>query len=324
MLKGEIEGNFFIGFSEQIQQSVKLEKDIMKPILKGDDVKRYAPLKNSYWLIYPHHSVNGKTVPYEENEMRELFPLTYEYLLTFKSELVEKKIRYKTNEKYWYALHRSRDIMMFETSKILTAEISFGCNMTYDTKNLYHNTQSYTIIFDGEHEERTLSYLTILNSKVLWFFLAQTGNILRGGYFRFKTKYLEPFHLPDLTSSDNQDIAESLSVLANQMLSFNSQLQKKRSRFLRRLSENFEGMKITSALQSFDQIDFKAFVAELKKQKIKLTLTQQDEWEDYFNQYRDACQQLSTQIAQTDKEIDQRVYDLYGLTPEEREIVINA
>ncbi len=321
MLKGEIEGNVFIGFSEQIQQSVKLEKDIMKPILKGDDVKRYAPLKNSYWLIYPHHSVNGKTVPYEENEMRELFPLTYEYLLTFKSELVEKKIRYKTNEKYWYALHRSREIMMFETSKILTAEISFGCNMTYDTKNLYHNTQSYTIIFDGEHEERTLSYLTILNSKVLWFFLAQTGNILRGGYFRFKTKYLEPFHLPDLTSSDNQDIAESLSVLANQMLSFNSQLQKKRSRFLRRLSENFEGMKITSALQSFDQIDFKAFVAELKKQKIKLTLTQQDEWEDYFNQYRDACQQLSTQIAQTDKEIDQRVYDLYGLTEEEKQTI---
>ena len=166
-----------------------------------------------------------------------------------------------------------------------------------------------------------MSYLTILNSKVLWFFLAQTGNILRGGYFRFKTKYLEPFHLPDLTSSDNQDIAESLSVLANQMLSFNSQLQKKRSRFLRRLSENFEGMKITSALQSFDQIDFKAFVAELKKQKIKLTLTQQDEWEDYFNQYRDACQQLSTQIAQTDKEIDQRVYDLYGLTEEEKQTI---
>ena len=68
-------------------------------------------------------------------------------------------------------------------------------------------------------------------------------------------------------------------------------------------------------------MEFKAFVAELKKQKINLSLTQQDEWEDYFNQYRNDCQQLSEQIAQTDHEIDLRVYQLYGLTEEEIKIV---
>ena len=324
MLKGKIEGNYFIGFSEQIQQYVKLEKDIMKPILKGEDIKRYAPLENTYWLIYPHHSVNGKTIPYEENEMKEHFPLTYEYLLPFKSELVDKKIRYKTNEKYWYALHRSREITMFETPKIITAEISFGCNMTYDTKNLYHNTKCYTILFDEVFEKYTQAYLTILNSRILWYYLSQTGYTLRGGFFCFKTKYLEPFHLPDLTSPENQDIADTLSVFANQMFSLNSQIQEKRTRFLRRLNENFEGIKITTALQTFDQLDFKGFVAELKKQKIKLTLVQQDEWEDYFNQYRQACQELSEQIQTTDNEIDNKVFDLYGLTQEEREIVINA
>ena len=324
MLKGKIEGNYFIGFSEQIQQYVKLEKDIMKPILKGEDIKRYAPLENTYWLIYPHHSVNGKTIPYEENEMKEHFPLTYEYLLQFKSELVDKKIRYKTNEKFWYALHRSREITMFETPKIITAEISFGCNMTYDTKNLYHNTKCYTILFDEVFEKYTQAYLTILNSRILWYYLSQTGYTLRGGFFCFKTKYLEPFHLPDLTSPENQDIADTLSVFANQMFSLNSQIQEKRTRFLRRLNENFEGIKITTVLQTFDQLDFKGFVAELKKQKIKLTLVQQDEWEDYFNQYRQACQELSEQIKATDNEIDNKVFDLYGLTQEEREIVINA
>ena len=322
MLKGKIEGNYFIGFSEQIQQYVKLEKDIMKPILKGEDIKRYAPLENTYWLIYPHHSVNGKTIPYEENEMKEHFPLTYEYLLPFKSELVDKKIRYKTNEKYWYALHRSREITMFETPKIITAEISFGCNMTYDTKNLYHNTKCYTILFDEVFEKYTQAYLTIINSRILWYYLSQTGYTLRGGFFCFKTKYLEPFHLPDLTSPENQDIADTLSVFANQMFSLNSQIQEKRTRFLHRLSENFEGIKITTALQTFDQLDFRGFVSELKKQKIKLTLVQQDEWEEYFNQYRQACQELSEQIQTTDNEIDNKVFNLYGLTPEEREIVM--
>ncbi len=324
MLKGKIEGNYFIGYSEQIQQYIKLEKDIMRPILKGEDIKRYAPLENSYWLIYPHHSVNGKTIPYEESEMMEQFPLTYEYLLPFKSDLVDKKIRYKTNEKYWYALHRSREISMFETPKIITAEISFGCNMTYDTKNLYHNTKCYTILFNEVFERYTQAYLTILNSRILWYYLSQTGYTLRGGFFCFKTKYLEPFHLPDLTSPENQDIAESLSVYANQMLSLNSLLQEKRSRFLRRLCDNLDGVKITTALQQFDQMDFKGFVVELKKQKIKLSFSQQDEWEEYFNQRVAECQELSAQIKATDEEIDNKVFDLYGLTEEERIIVMQA
>lgn len=119
------------------------------------------------------------------------------------------------------------------------------------------------------------------------------------------------------------DAQQPFIALTDTMLSLNQQLQDKRARFLHRLSDNLEGIKITSTLQAFDQMNFAGFLAELKKQKIKLSLVQQDEWEEYFNQYRSVCQQLSTQIAETDNEIDQRVFDLYGLTAEEREIVLN-
>ena len=128
--------------------------------------------------------------------------------------------------------------------------------------------------------------------------------------------------LPNIDTNERRLLSEQLSTLADKMLSINQQLQEKRTRFLRRLSENFEGIKITTALQTFEQLDFKGFVVELKKQKIKLTLVQQDEWEDYFNQYRQACQELSEQIKTTDNEIDNKVFDLYGLTLEEREIVL--
>ena len=113
-------------------------------------------------------------------------------------------------------------------------------------------------------------------------------------------------------------------TLVDTMLTLNSQLQEKRSRFLRRLTENFEGVKITTALQTFDTMDFKGFVAELKKQKIKLSLSQQDEWEDYFNKRVAECQEITAQIKATDNEIDNRVFDLYGLTEEEREIVMTT
>ena len=67
----------------------------------------------------------------------------------------------------------------------------------------------------------------------------------------------------------------------------------------------------------------KKYLTLLSKEQ-KFTLVQQDEWEDYFNQYRQSSQKLSEQIKATDNEIDNKVFDLYGLTPEEREIILNA
>ncbi len=44
-------------------------------------------------------------------------------------------------------------------------------------------------------------------------------------------------------------------------------------------------------------------------------------WEEYFNQYKTEINSLQESINKTDKEIDQMVYQLYGLTDEEIKIV---
>lgn len=200
----------------------------------------------------------------------------------------------------------------FEQPKVLVRDTGGGLMATYDDSAYY--VKDVIII---EHEEKSKDLLralaALLNSKLLrWYY--ETS---------FPTLHVQRDELASLPIPSLENAYE-LAPLTDTMLSLNKELQEKRSRFLRRLSDNMEDVKITTTLQTFDQLDFPAFVAELKKQKIKLTLVQQDEWEDYFNQYRQACQQLSSQIATTDAEIDRLVFDLYGLTPEEREIVMNA
>ena len=44
--------------------------------------------------------------------------------------------------------------------------------------------------------------------------------------------------------------------------------------------------KFSNKLKEFYKYDFKTFLSELKKKKITLTLQQQDEWEPYFNEYK--------------------------------------
>jgi len=119
----------------------------------------------------------------------------------------------------------------------------------------------------------------------------------------------------------SKEAQESFVVLADKMLAINSELQTSRQRFLKRLSDNFSNLKITGTLERFEELEFKQFLVELQKQKHTLSLKQQDEWEEYFNEYKEKCCNLSAQIAETDREIDGMVYELYGLTEEEVRVV---
>lgn len=205
-------------------------------------------------------------------------------------------------------------------------ESAIGFKRWIDLKGVENNSVSKAYRNDDERalfEEISISYsykalLAIFNSSLIRYEL----NTERRSNIHIYPDDWKRLALPKVKAEQMIPI----EALADTMLALHKELQSKRSRFLRRLTENLSNgacpiVKITSALQTFDQLEFKAFVAELKKQKIKLSLAQQDEWEDYFNQYRNDCQQLSEQIAQTDREIDLRVYQLYGLTKEEIRIV---
>ena len=57
------------------------------------------------------------------------------------------------------------------------------------------------------------------------------------------------------------------------------------------------------------------------KKKIKLSLSEESEWEDFFTQESKKTLEIKDSIDKTDKEIDTMVYQLYNLTSEEIEII---
>jgi hypothetical protein len=105
------------------------------------------------------------------------------------------------------------------------------------------------------------------------------------------------------------------------MIDLKQRLQAKADKFLHRLQDNLDLDKPSKKLEAFYEHDFKTFLKELKKKKITLSLTAQDEWEAYFNDYKTELTDLQTQIDTTDKEIDKMVYELYGLSEEEIAVV---
>lgn len=238
----------------------------------------------------------------------------------------ENVIRYYVSDKvkeyikYGDWLGAPREERFFTVPRIIVRQIISGNPLRiyagYTEQSLYFTQIGFGIIPHAGYAPKYI--LTILNSLLLNFYHKYRYLDLEKNLFqKILIANCKELPIPTISIDDQQPFV----VLADAMLTLNQQLQEKRSRFLRRLSGNLEGVKITGALNTFDELDFKSFTAELKKQKIRLSLSQQDEWEEYFNQYHTACAELKAQIAQTDNEIDSRVFDLYGLTEEEREMV---
>ena len=161
--------------------------------------------------------------------------------------------------------------------------------------------------------------LTILNSTLMTFYYDYIygSTKIGGGYIDLKGSQIENFPIPKISKEEQVPFIE----LADKMISLNEDLSKKANRFLKRLSDSFEAIKINTALEKFYDLEFKDLLAQLKKQKIVLALKQQDEWEDYFNDYKTDCTNLLAQINNTDNAINSLVYQLYGLTDEEINLV---
>lgn len=158
--------------------------------------------------------------------------------------------------------------------------------------------------------------LSLINSKLCnWFFRHENFHMVGKPLAEVKVVFVE--RLPIVLSENQQPFIAKV----DEIIDYNQKLQNKKEKFIKRIKSNLEIEKITNKLDIFYDFDFKIFVSELKKQKVKLSLVQQDEWEEYFNSYKSEINQLQSEIERTDREIDQMVYELYGLTEEEIKIV---
>ena len=109
-------------------------------------------------------------------------------------------------------------------------------------------------------------------------------------------------NLPSSTQG-NKDLTANLQTLC--------------SKFTRNIQREYNLEKLSAKLENWFQITFNEFLKELEKSKVKLTLSQKAEWEDYFLQESKKALEIKNQIDTTDKKIDKKVYALYGLSEEE-------
>jgi len=185
----------------------------------------------------------------------------------------------------------------------------------YDN-NDFHGLYTCSVITKKEKYSNSLKSLScIINSKLIniWYKYFDTD-------IEIKLTSVKQIPLPELSPKN----IKILDGYCDKMLQLKKEIKDTAYKFQRSIQRKFNLEDLPKKLQDWYELTYADFIKELGKKKIKLSLSEEAEWEDYFEQERKKAEELKAQIDATDKAIDQMVYELYGLSEEEIGIVENS
>ncbi|MDP1811797.1 MAG: TaqI-like C-terminal specificity domain-containing protein [Sediminibacterium sp.] len=203
------------GFSDALGEEVTIEEGFLKPILKGEHVHRYKPLKTNVYVIFPYKlsisQDNETAVPMQPDFIKKNFPLGWEYISKCKKQINGRESGKIANEKDWYKYIYPKNLTLFSKARLICPDICSHSQFTYDKKGDFACTTTlYGYLLFPEVKESYEFYLGILNSNVLWYFMKNTSAVLANGYYRYMPRYVNEFSLPNADKTE-QNIIEYFS-----------------------------------------------------------------------------------------------------------------
>jgi type I restriction-modification system DNA methylase subunit len=205
-LKEYVNGNIFAGIKtgynsafwlsdDDYENIVSVDpacKNIIRPLVIGDNVRKWRIEDSKKWIIFTPPGINIK--PYKT---------IIEHLEKYKDMLENRALNQK-----WYELQQAqlRYAKEFAKPKIIYPDIAKEPRFTLDRTGSYIDMTVFALPCED------LFLLGILNSYPAWKYLSSSsavlGDVDKGGRIRLKRQYIENLPIPEASSKEREDIGK--------------------------------------------------------------------------------------------------------------------
>jgi adenine-specific DNA-methyltransferase len=211
---------------ELISKDPKSE-EIIKPILRGRDIKRYRAEFADLWIMNTHNGY-GSVPPID---VKNDYPAIWECLRQVNSTTNGGLEKRQDQGNHWSNLRNCAYIPEFDMAKVVYAEIVYDSAFYYDTMGYY--SEATTFLMTGE---RLKFLVALLNSRLLTYAFKTfyAGGDLRGSTFRYKKVFLEQLPVPKLSP----DVQFPFEVLVDHILFAKENNLGKEAAFFERLIDS--------------------------------------------------------------------------------------
>jgi len=213
-----VSGRFYYGIKTGLNEAFVVDRatrdrlirehessaEVLKPFLRGRDVKRWRVEYADHYLIKIESSENvrhpwsGKSVREVEKIFARTYPAIHARFETFRAGLIK---RYDQG-KYFWELRSCAYWKEFEKPGVIYPELAFDPQYAWSESGWISDCTLYVIPDEGK------CLTAVMNSSVVRFFFHQISPKVRGGYMRFKALYMRQIPIPSASAANQSAIAD--------------------------------------------------------------------------------------------------------------------
>jgi TaqI-like C-terminal specificity domain/Eco57I restriction-modification methylase/N-6 DNA Methylase len=313
---------------------------LFKPFLEGKDIKRWQVESEDRWLIlmpkgWTKSSINMPVAgvfiasaainSIAESDAFAWLQTRHPHLAAYLAPFADAARKRTDKGDYWWELRACAYYGKFDEAKILYPDISQGSKFCFDAEGQFFGNTAYFV------QTKQAWLAALLNSRAVWFYLSGVCEALRGGEWRLRmfTQQIETLPIPDTTELHQTELtylSTACAQAAKERLTAQRDFGRRILDLLPTPMPKGAQASLGDKLGSWWQLDdFKAFQFEVQKRfKSDIPLRDRNDWEQWFAEGKSHIQQLSHNIAASERGIDAIVYTLFGLNAAEVALVERA
>jgi len=218
-----VDGRFFYGIKTGLNDAFVVDQairdrlihedpksdEVLKPFLRGRDVKRWKATWAGYYLIKLESSQNkehpwsGLKPKEAEEKFKNTYPAIHGWLQSLKNQydkkgecLWDKMINRSDQGKYYWELRACAYWKEFEKPKIILGRFMDKAEYGFDNNKAYHNDALYLV------SDVTGFETCVLNSSTSWFFLTLICTDLQNGFIQALRQNQLPISIPKASDKE--------------------------------------------------------------------------------------------------------------------------
>jgi adenine-specific DNA-methyltransferase len=159
--------------------------EIIRPILRGRDIKKYNAHFANQWIINTHNGIREKKIP--PVDVKKDYPAVYDHLSKYEDALSKRLDK----GQHWSNLRNCAYLGNFESEKIVWIELTDQPNFALDKSAFYLNNTIFFMI--GNHLKYLLAFL---NSRLCEWYFDKIAATSGAGTRRWIKMYIDQICVP--------------------------------------------------------------------------------------------------------------------------------
>ncbi len=184
---------------------VRIEDEIMKPLVSGRQAKRFIAPSTDTYILFPYAvDASGATL-LTAAQMETRYLRAWSYLLRFEVELRAREGGDKFDDERWYRFGRDQNLDKQEIRKLVVAQTVPGMRVCYDQAGEYYLNN---VRVNGIVPKRAGGFLLgVLNSPVVDLLFRWRGKPKANDYYEANKQFIAPLPVPNADAEQRAEVA---------------------------------------------------------------------------------------------------------------------